>query len=257
MQDAGMYEVQIGIESLSTRLLKKLNKGTTAIQNLEIMKNCEELGIINVSNLILHFPGSDLIDVEETLKNLEFAVPFRPLRCVHFWLGFGSPVYNYSKNFDIKAVFNHPNYAALFPPHIFKSMNFMIKAYRGDLMFQRKIWQPVKKKMRIWKKRYSELHKGPLYTPILSFRDGREFLIIHQKRVGSEPSTHRLIGTSRAIYLFCQRHRSLKRIFAHFPKISEDSVVSFLRMMVEKRLMFEENGRYLSLAIPLKTYNRR
>ncbi|MGD2029655.1 MAG: radical SAM protein, partial [Desulfobacterales bacterium] len=36
MRTAGMQEVQIGIEALSTRLLKKINKGTTTIQNIEI-----------------------------------------------------------------------------------------------------------------------------------------------------------------------------------------------------------------------------
>ncbi|MDL1961911.1 MAG: RiPP maturation radical SAM C-methyltransferase [Deltaproteobacteria bacterium] len=252
MQVAGVHEVQIGIEALSTRLLKKLNKGTTAIQNLEIMKHCEELDIVNVSNLILHFPGSDLADVEETLRNLEFALPFRPLRFVHFWLGLGSPVWQDPHAFGIKAVFNHPNYAAIFPPHVFNSMRFMIQAYRGDLGLQRKIWQPVKKKVRAWKKGYAELNRGPSHTPILSFRDGRDFLIIRQKRIGSGPSTHRLVGTSRAIYLFCQRHRSLKRVLAHFPGIAEDRIVPFLRMMVDKKLMFEENGRYLSLAIPVR-----
>jgi ribosomal peptide maturation radical SAM protein 1 len=252
MQVAGTHEVQIGIEALSTRLLNKLNKGTTAIQNLEIMKHCEELGIVNVSNLILHFPGSDILDVEETLRNLEFAMPFRPLRFVHFWLGLGSPVWQDPLAFGIKTVSNHSNYAAMFPPHIFSSMNFMIQAYRGDLGLQKKIWQPVKKKVKAWKRWYAELHKNPFSTPILSFRDGRDFLIIRQKRVGAGSSTHRLVGTSRAIYLFCQRHRSLKRILAHFPGIAEDRIVPFLRMMVDKRLMFEENGRYLSMAIPLR-----
>jgi hypothetical protein len=65
------------------------------------------------------------------------------------------------------------------------------------------------------------------------------------------------VGTSRAIYLFCQRHRSLKRILAHFPGIAEDKIVPFLRMMVDKRLMFEENGKYLSLAIPVRPASRR
>ncbi|MGA1865824.1 MAG: RiPP maturation radical SAM C-methyltransferase [bacterium] len=252
MKGAGTHEVQIGIEALSTRLLKKLNKGTTAIQNLEIMKHCEELGIVNASNLILNFPGSDLLDVEETLRNLEFAMPFRPLRFVHFWLGLGSPVWQDPRAFGIKTVSNHPNYAAMFPPHIFNSMNFMIQAYRGELGFQKKIWQPIKKKVKVWEREYTELHKDPLSTPILSFRDGRDFLIIRQKRVGAKSSTHRLVGTSRAIYLFCQRHRSLKRILAHFPKITEDSIVPFLRMMVDKKLMFEENGRFLSMAIPAR-----
>ncbi len=252
MQAAGMHEVQIGIEALSTRLLKKLNKGTTAIQNLEIMKHCEELGIANVSNLILRFPGSDHKDVEETLRNLEFALPFRPLRFVHFWLGLGSPVWQDPRAFGLRAVFNHPNYAAMFPPDIFRSMRFMIQAYRGDLGHQRKLWQPVKKKVRAWKKAYAEIHKGPSRAPILSFRDGMDFLIIRQKRLNAKTLTHRVVGTSRAIYLFCQRHRSLKRILVRFPAIPADRIVPFLRMMVDKKLMFEENGKYLSLAVPVR-----
>jgi ribosomal peptide maturation radical SAM protein 1 len=252
MQAAGTYEVQIGIEALSTRLLKKLNKGTTAIQNLEVMKHCEELGIANVSNLILHFPSSDHQDVEETLRNLEFALPFRPLRVVHFWLGLGSPVWQDPQAFGLREVFNHPNYAAIFPPDIFRSMRFMIQAYRSDLGHQRKLWQPVKKKVKAWKKAYAELHKGPSRTPILSFRDGRDFLIIRQKRFEAEPLTHRLVGTSRAIYLFCQRRGSLKSILGHFPGVAEDRIMSFLSLMVDKKLMFEENGEYLSLAVPVK-----
>ena len=81
MGAAGVAEVQVGIEALSTRLLRKLNKGTTAIQNLEIMKNCEARDVPDLtSNLITHFPGSDETDVEETLSTLQFAVPFRPLK---------------------------------------------------------------------------------------------------------------------------------------------------------------------------------
>ena len=252
MQTAGVHEVQIGIEALSTGLLKKLNKGTTAIRNLEIMKHCEELGIANVSNLILHFPGSEADDVEETLRNLKFAFPFRPLRFVHFWLGLKSPVWQDPRAFGIMAVFNHPNYAAIFPSHIFRSMRFMIQAYRGDLGIQRKLWQPVKTEVMAWEKAYTELHKGTSRTPILSFRDGRDFLIIRRKRLNAESLNHRLIGTSRAIYLFCQRHRPIKNILGHFPKISEDRIVPFLKMMVDKRLMFEENGQYLSLAVPVR-----
>lgn len=255
MRAAGVREVQVGIEALSTRLLKKLNKGTTAIQNLEIMKHCEELGISNISNLILRFPGSDAEDVEETLHALQFALPFRPLRFVHFWLGLGSPVWQNPRAFGIKAVSNHPNYAVLFPAHICRSVRFMIQSYRGDVGYQRKLWQPVKKRVRAWNRAYAELHRGPSRSPILSFRDGRDFLIIRQRRFREEPLTHRLVGTSRAIYLFCRRHRSLKRIVTRFPKVGEEKIVPFLKMMVEKRLIFQEKDRYLSLAVPVRAGN--
>jgi len=249
MERAGVQEVQVGIEALSTRLLKKLNKGTTAILNLEIMKHCEELGIVNHSNLILNFPGSDIEDVEETMQNLEFARSFRPMKFVHFWLGLGSPVWQNPKDFGIKAVFNHPNYATLFPPDIYRQMVFMIQAYRGDLGYQRKLWQPVKEKIRKWKKEYAEIQKGIKASPILSYRDGRDFMIIRQRRLSADPLTHRLEGMSREIYLFCGHNRSLKRILHQFPKLTENRLISFLKMMVDKKLMFEENNRYLSLAV--------
>jgi ribosomal peptide maturation radical SAM protein 1 len=252
MQAAGMQEIQIGIEALSTRLLKKLNKGTTTIQNVEIMKHCEMMGIKNSSNLILYFPGSDPEDVDETLRNLDFVLWFRPLKIVHFWLGLGSPVWQHPENFGLKSVCNHSNYAAIFPPDVFKSMRFIIQSYRGDLVRQRKLWKPVKKKLEAWKKTYGELHRSPTYENILSFRDGGNFLIIRQKRLDGQSLTHRLKGTSRAIYLFCWQHRSLKRILARFPSVAADKIEPFLKMMVDKKLMFQENDNYLSLAVPAK-----
>jgi ribosomal peptide maturation radical SAM protein 1 len=252
MYTAGMKEVQIGIEALSTRLLKKLNKGTTAIQNIEIMKHCEMLGIEHSSNLMMHFPDSDEEDVAETLQNVEFTFSYRPLRVVHFWLGLGSPVWQDPKAFGIKALFNHGNYASIFPQGVVESMQFTIQAYRGDLGYQKRLWRPVKKKLKVWRKVYAKLHQGPKHESILSFRDGRSFLIIRQRRLEGEPLTHRLEGTSRAIYLFCQKHRALRRIIDRFSSIPSDRIEPFLKMMVDKKLMFRENDRYLSLAVPEK-----
>jgi hypothetical protein len=132
------------------------------------------------------------------------------------------------------------------------NLEFMIQAYRGDLGYQRKIWQPVKQKVATWHKIYTELHEGPSRSPILTLRDGGDFLIIKQRRVNTEPLHHRLRGTSRLIYLFCSHHRSLKKIRDRFPAFSEDKIVAFLKMMVAKKLMFEGNDRYLSLAVPVK-----
>ncbi|MDZ7698548.1 MAG: RiPP maturation radical SAM C-methyltransferase [Deltaproteobacteria bacterium] len=71
MATAGMREVQVGVEALSTRLLKKLNKGTTAMDNLEIMKQGERADMPDLTgNLILAFPSSDAEDVAETLTHV-------------------------------------------------------------------------------------------------------------------------------------------------------------------------------------------
>ena len=253
MRAAGMQELQIGIESLSTSLLKKLQKGTRAIQNLEVMRNCEELGITNCSNLILCFPGSDEQDVAETLRNIDFARPYRPLQPVKFWLGHGSPVWQNPNKYGIKALFNHPNWSYLFPVKFLRQTDFIIQAYRGDLGYQRKLWQPVRKQIRLWRKTFEVLQGGQGNSPILSFRDGREFLIIKERRLQADSIRHRLVGASRQIYLYCLRSRSLKHIRSRFPTFAEDQIVSFLRMMVDKKLMFQEEDDYLSLAVSRKS----
>ncbi len=249
LRAAGVGEVQIGIEALSSRLLKKLNKGTSAIQNLETMKHCEALGIKQTSNLILCFPGSDQEDVRQTLRALEFAAPFRPLKVAHFWLGIGSSVYRNPVQFGLTAVYNHPRYRALFPAEVTGSVRLLVQTYRGDRTLQQRLWRPVKQRVRQWKADYADL-KCSGEGPILGFRDGRDFLIIRQRRIGGDPIRHRLTGTSRKIYLQCSRHRSFKTILQRFPEFSEGKIRSFLHMMVEKRLIFEENDRYLSLAVP-------
>lgn len=253
---AGLREVQIGIEALSTNLLKKLNKGTTAIQNLEIMKWCEELGIKSNSNLISQFPGSSDEDVAETLRAIAAARNFRPLRYVRFWLGTGSPVWQDPRRYGIRAVFNHPNYRVLLGDRAARQVRLMIQSYRGDRGVQRKRWRPVKKAAADWKSRYDALHRAPSAGPILSYRDGGDFMIIRQRRRQGEPVTHRLVGPSRQIYLFCRTRRHLRRIAERFSHIPVDRIQSFLKMMADKGLMFREGDRVLSLAVRLAADGR-
>jgi hypothetical protein len=253
MGAAGMREVQVGIESLSTGLLHKLNKGTTTMDNMEIMKNCETPGLPNLTgNLILQFPSSDEQDVAETLSNLDFALPFRPLRGIPFWLGYGSPVWQLPHVYGIKRVTNHPYYRHLFPKEILNGLKFIIQGYQGGIRYQKRLWRPVKEKIEEWRKHYFGLHEPGNSGPILSFQDGGDFVIIRQRRYKNHDMTHRLVNTSRKIYLFCQTQQSMREICARFPGFGEDRVGPFLRMMVEKRLMFNEEDRYLSLAVPVK-----
>ncbi len=254
LKAAGTAEVQVGIEALSTSLLRKMNKGTTAIQNVEIMKHCEALGTPALSgNLILHFPGSDEEDVEETLRTLEFAFPLRPLTGVSFWLGRGSPVWQSPEHYGIRKVHNHPFYAHLFPGQILRNLNLLIQGYKGALGLQRALWRPVSEALRKWKAEYARLHNTLKSEPLLSCSDGGTVLIIRQRRSAFTMS-HRIEGFAREIYLFCEETRSLSEILGRFPRFGEGKVLPFLNMMVDKRLMFSEEERYLSLAVPVRGY---
>ncbi len=250
MASAGMREVQVGIEALSTSLLKKLNKGTTTMDNLEIMKHCEDACLPNLTgNLILGFPSSDHRDVSETLENLSFAFPFRPLRGIDLWLGYGSRLWRDPRPYGIRLTGNHPNYRHLFPSDVLEKLAFMMQGYHGDIRRRCQMWMPVRKKLVEWADRYARMHRNPGFEPILSRWDGGTFLVIRERRPDDNPMTHRLAGTSRAIYLFCDTRRSMPELLDRFPRFGEDSIRPFLRMMTDKRLMFSEEDRYLSLAV--------
>jgi ribosomal peptide maturation radical SAM protein 1 len=252
MRAAGMRKVQVGIEALSTRLLRKLRKGTTAIENLEIMKHCEALGIANLSNLILYFPLSDAGDVEETLRAMEFARAFRPPKPVGFWLGLGSPVARNPDAYGIRAVANHPNWARIFPPAIFRGLPLMVQSYRQTAVSQRRLWKPVRAELKAWTAFYERLQRNSQPEPLLSYRDGGDFMMIRERRLGGDSANHRLEGTSVAIYLFCGNHRPLQQIIERFSSVPSYKISSFLQKMTSERLMFVEDDRFLSLAIPVR-----
>ena len=255
MAAAGVCHLQVGIEALSTRLLRRLRKGTTTLLNLEIMKRCEAPGMPQLdANLILRFPGSGEEEVRETLHALEFAAPFRPLRAIPFWLGYGSPVWQNPRAHGIQRVFNPPYYSRLFPEDILRSLVLMIQGFHGGVRRQQRLWRPVRDRVRRWQRTYAELHRAPRSRPILSYRDGGTFLVIYERRRGEDPMTHRLQGTSREIYLFCDRNRSFRSIVQRFDRQGEDRLRTFLRMLQGKRLLFEEDDRYLSLAVPIRGY---
>lgn len=249
MRRAGLDKVQIGIEALSSRLLEKLNKGTTTIANLEAMRHCEELGIENRSNLIVQFPGSDETDVAQTLQAIEFAQIYRPLKPVPFWLGLGSPVCRDFGRFGIQTHSNHPHYSALFPRDIARKVPLVIQTYRGDRTRQKKLWAPVMRRIREWEATYAALRRRYPARPVLSYQDGGHFIILRQGRPHGPAHTHRLSGSSRDIYLYCRQTRAFNAIVKQHAGFSARQIRGFLEEMVQKRLMFSENGCYLSLAV--------
>jgi ribosomal peptide maturation radical SAM protein 1 len=248
LRDAGLTELQVGVEALSTRLLKKMNKGTRTIDNLQIMKDCEALGVVSASNLILDFPGSDAQDVAETLEGIEFAQPLRPLKCVRFWLGLASPVWLHPRRYGIRATFNHPNWTRLLPKSMVRRLQLPIQDYRGPKGELHRLWRPVRERVRRWQKDYKTMQDGHGHQPPLTFLDGGNFMLILQRQPHGSAIKHRLTGSASQIYRFCQQHRSLQRLLATFDTIGQDRMLAFLHTMVDKKLMYHEAGRYLSLA---------
>jgi len=242
----GLTSIQVGIESLSSSLLKKMDKGTRCIENIAAMRQSAEAGITLDGNLICEFPGSSKIEVQETLANLDFVLPFTPLSSATFFLGHGSPVAKDPKSYGITSIIHHKKNQQLFPAALLQNLTMLIKSYRGDKTVQQQLWKPVHKKIQQWQ----DFHEKRICShPPLSYRDGGDFLLIRQERSNGPPLRHRLLGTSRKIYLFCRSIRGIDAIQTEFPQLQKATLLTFLNDLATKRILFIEDDLFLALAI--------
>lgn len=62
---AGVRSLQPGIESFSTAVLKLMAKGTTRLQNVQLLKWCAELGLKVTWNFLYGFPGEEPREYED------------------------------------------------------------------------------------------------------------------------------------------------------------------------------------------------
>ncbi len=243
----GLTRVQVGIESLSATLLDKLKKGTSVIENIAAMKFCLENDMKLEGNLITEFPTSTEREAEDTMINLNYILPYHPLSSAAFFLGTGSPVERNPRQYGLKTITQHGDNRKIFPKKLLRNLELLTKDYRGDRTQQRKIWKPVKEKIREWQT-YHRKRQGQK-VPALSYRDGGSFLIIRQEKLSGETLLHRLQGRSRELYLYCSSIRTMEEIEQKFTTLPQKTMLNFFDDLSKKRLLFQEGNRVLALAI--------
>lgn len=248
MAEAGLKSVQVGIEALSTSLLKKFNKKSRVIHNLQSLKNCEELGVVISGNLIVNYPSSSIEEVEETLYNMDYMMHCRPPSSTsEFSLEVGAPDYGDALKKGIKILGNQPEYAKLYPEKLFKSLLLLRQDCRPTTPIPN--WSAVETKLEEWKNTYEAnvTRLGP-GKPHLVYRDGGTFLRIEDHRSGNL-EIYFMNDWERGVYLSADQITSwpaLKRQFAH---VDDGELKTFLKFCIENKLMFEEDEFYLSLAL--------
>jgi ribosomal peptide maturation radical SAM protein 1 len=251
LKEAGCSRVQIGIEGLSTAYLKRLNKGTTAIRNLYVMRACYELEIFSTSNLITDFPGATRAELEETLFNiLNYGILYTPLRISRFSLDPYSTVYRRPGNFEVKNVRMKQRFQESLPEDVCLRLNspwldFDVEGEPAD-------WAPIREARNQWHDLHKRITENPPYLGIAKsffYFDGGDFLELIDVRNGIKTVT--LKSLRRDIYLYCMEIRSLKEIASRFrDQIAEgDLVDKMLEPFCAGKLMFKENNHYLSLAV--------
>jgi ribosomal peptide maturation radical SAM protein 1 len=256
LRSAGMLEIQPGIESFNTRILRLAGKGVTAIQNIQLLKWCYELGLTPVYNLLFGFPGETTDDYDglprlfALLAHLQPAANLQQVLFERF-----SPFFLAPEKFSL-TLRPVDVYQFLFPQsrvRLEKIAYYFQGRWAGQQGEPAEYMQPAFDAWQLWQKHWQE------QDIFCYYQKGPNYIIIHDNRPEAAGSVcgYRKIYLDEhvsALYLFCDEVRSRTAIVDMMHRrfgecVSSSMVQLWLEHLSGQGLMFSENDRYLSLAI--------
>ena len=244
---AGVRHVQPGLESFSDHVLELMRKGTTALQNVQLLKWCRELGVKPEWNLLYGFPGEEPEDYErmlplfDAIEHLDPPGACGPVRLDRF-----SPYHSDPAGLGMTSVRALAPYRYLYP---FDDDELMRTAYYFDFDYADgrdplDYVRPVLERVRLWSS------DGPRSGLWVCPRDDGCVTIVRE-REGAARGTLALEGWQAAAYLACDRAISPTRL-RRLPELEDvppAKLDAFLTRCVEERLMIGDGTRFLSLAV--------
>jgi ribosomal peptide maturation radical SAM protein 1 len=256
MAAAGITQIQPGIESLNSALLRLMNKGVTAIQNIQLLKWCREFGIEPLWNILYSFPGEQAEQYADYPRIMRCLFHLRPPSGISPVIFERFSPYHFDREKYGLTLSPLPDYRFLYPSgdidlekvaYYFDGtcpgLENRSPAYIGPITEAYQQW------LAAWK-------SGNV---IFQYEVGPGFLILYDNRsdsVNGERVTRRQIlnELQSVIYLFCDEVRSVGTIMEKLsetqPRVpDEQSVRLLLAQFVEQGLMFGEGDRFLSLAV--------
>jgi len=236
--DAGIRIIIVGIESFSNRLLQKMDKGCSAIQNIQCLKICEEVGIQCVYNLFCDFPGIDKLDYDELNQSMDYIIHLSPPESIcNMELQYGSKVYNNLQEFGIFNVRPRSIDIDMYPDdiHFFK---YDYDTYFDASDHKREIFKRVQS--------WIDLRQKSGDTCPLTYSDFGNCIIISDKRDPDDIKKYALKDSAKSIFIFCDTIKSEADLEVKFSSINWRKIVNW---MVMKKIMYHENEQFLSLPI--------
>ncbi len=247
---AGVAYVQPGIESLSTHLLRVVDKGVTGLQNLFFLKCATEYGLLPIWNLLVRIPD----EAAEDYAEMAALIP----RITHLRPPTGGAVrvecHRYSPYFDRDGEFLADRRPARWYRSIYPEDQIALDrvAYYFDATWKRTLggdaYDRVTARAHAWMAQWRATQ-----VPRLTMREVAGGLALEDSRAGA-PVQHRLVGRRAAIYRglddITTVERLLARLHAAGDPCAPDELRAELDALVAEGLAVRERERYLGLALP-------
>jgi ribosomal peptide maturation radical SAM protein 1 len=243
---ANVVEIQPGIENLSSHVLELMRKGVTGVRNIELLRNCETLGISVSWNYLYGFPGELDEDYAEVLRQASALVHLQPPAAA-----FRVALERFSPYFEDPGlgVRNEG------PARLFAAIYGLPEDDLADLVYLFEstpagiggsVESALIAAVGTWRDGYPA-------SELTCLREGPELVLVDRRR-GWPSRDHRLTGPVEvAAYRELSRARTVealrKRLAAdHGIAVDEARLRELLGHWSEAGLVFRESDRYIALA---------
>jgi ribosomal peptide maturation radical SAM protein 1 len=249
---AGVRGIQPGIESLSDHVLQLMNKGTTTLQNVQLLRWCEEQGVVAEWNLLYGFPGEDPADYAAMLPIID-AIDFLrppsglgPVRLDRFSPYHADPARHGLVDVRPMAVYRHLyDLPEADLARVACYFDFTYADGRRPLSYA----GPVVDRIERW------MAAGP--SGRLTRRQAGDRLVITDTRPGSRGEVT-LTGWRAEVYAAADRVATLARLRDR-TEVPAGALERFVDACVARRLLLRTGDRVLALAVhdPARRWVRR
>lgn len=245
--EAGISQIQPGIESFSDDVLRIMRKGVSALQNIQLIKMCRELGIKVFYNLLWGFPGespddyADMAGLVPLLSHLEPPVGEGAIRIDRF-----SPSFEQARELGFGDLMPHPGYRYVYPfsdEALSNLAYFFVSAHSSD--HEAQYTHALASAVQQWRTSHP---KSDLF-----WMQTDDYLLIWDFRPIAIEVLTVLKGIDKLCYLECDQIRTARQIVlsleAHeFPEANEHIVGEILDSFTNRNLMIRRGNSYLALA---------
>lgn len=251
---AGFFIVQPGIESLSDHLLKLMGKGTSAIQNIALLKYMRSSNVYPIWNMLCAVPGEERSDYEQMFDLIPLIHHLSPptktslIRFSRFSRYEASPK-KYGLSLAPSLV-----YRLCYKGHedLIRDLGFQLEL-RGGAFYD------IKEQNRDLYYRMSEcidewlaLTNSP-NRPVLAMAETVFGLVIFDSRPCASAPRIYLTGLKARIYRLAYEPVTPIELCRALPDDPEEDIREILDFLTERKLMIFLGGRYLALAVKTRS----
>ncbi|PTE07757.1 RiPP maturation radical SAM C-methyltransferase [Mesorhizobium helmanticense] len=253
MARAGFVELQPGIESFSSRILRLMDKGVTSAANVTTIKNgCLRRVIIHY-NLLFNIPGEtveDYANVLQMIPRIYHLIP--PVSRSEAFVTRFAPLHSNPKRFGYDGeIVHHDCYKILFSGEYKKENGINLNDYA--YYFRSYVHPPEElaqahsllvRQVNHWKRQFRERHVW------LDYEERGGTIYVSDTRFSADETLVALDGWQRAVFLaFASQPRSAGNV-AQELGCSERDIADLVDEMEPYRLFWRDEDLILNVALP-------